>query len=227
MTVRWFRATLLGLAAVFTLLFTVIIPPALRRDGWDFWGGARDTFANSYAAGVSIDVLMTYAVLAVWVFYEARTAQVRRGWIALVLGLATGVTVGLAAYLLIRARQVEVRPERRQSLLSTAPSFPRAPCETLAHRPIHRPHPLRPQLRGVRAARRKARRAPPGASPPPRCPPAPVPASSRGSSSITPPSPSPAPGSRSSAARRCSCICARAGISRPRHEKHTPRLGPG
>lgn len=97
----------MALAVAFTALFAVIIPPALIHDGWDFWGGARDTFANPYAAGVSIDVLMTYAVLAVWVFHEARAGQVRRGWIALLLGLVTGVTVGLAAYLLIRSRQVE------------------------------------------------------------------------------------------------------------------------
>jgi hypothetical protein len=112
MTERMFRTTLIALAAIFVVLFAATIPPALIRDDLDFWGGARDTFVNPYAAGVSIDVLMTYAVLAVWVFYEARTKQVRRGWIALVLGLVTGVTVGLAAYLLIRARQIEVTPAR-------------------------------------------------------------------------------------------------------------------
>jgi hypothetical protein len=112
MTDRSFRAALLVLATVFVVLFAAIIPPALIRDGLDFWGGARDTFVNPYASGVSIDVLMTYVVLAVWVFHEARTRQVRRGWIALVLGLVTGVTVGLVAYLLIRARQVEVGSAR-------------------------------------------------------------------------------------------------------------------
>ena len=112
MTDRMFRNALVALAAVFIVLFAVIIPPALIRDDLDFWGGARDTFVNPYAAGVSVDVLMTYAVLAVWVFYEAGTKQVRRGWIALVLGLVTGMTVGLVAYLLIRARQIEVTHAR-------------------------------------------------------------------------------------------------------------------
>jgi len=107
MTDRSFRAALLILAAVFTGLFLLIIPPALIRDGLDFWGAARDTFVNPYAAGVSVDVLMTYVVLAVWVFHEARTKRVRRGWVALVLGLVTGVTVGLVAYLLIRDGQTE------------------------------------------------------------------------------------------------------------------------
>ncbi len=110
MTDRTFRAVLLVLAAVFTVIFASVIPPALVRDGFDLWGGARDTFVNPYAAGVSVDVLMSYAVLAFWVFFEARSKHVRRGWIALVLGLVTGVTVGLVVYLLIRARQVEVSP---------------------------------------------------------------------------------------------------------------------
>jgi hypothetical protein len=101
-----FRAGLLALAAAFTVIFVVIIPPALIRDGLDLWGGALDTFVNPYAAGVSVDVLMTYAVLVWWVVHEARTRQVRRGWIALVLGLVTGVTVTLAVYLLIRMPQV-------------------------------------------------------------------------------------------------------------------------
>lgn len=112
MTDRSFRTALLALAAIFTVIFAFIVPPALIGDGLDFWGGARDTFVNPYAAGVSVDVLMTYAVLVVWVTYEARTKQVRRGWIALVLGLVTGATVALAAYLLIRARQIELTTSR-------------------------------------------------------------------------------------------------------------------
>ena len=105
MTERIFKAGLIAFAAVFTILFVLIIPPALIDDGFDFWGGARHTFDNPYAAGVSVDVLLAYGVLGLWVVYEALTKQVRRGWIALVLGLVTGLTVGLAAYLWIRLRQ--------------------------------------------------------------------------------------------------------------------------
>mgnify|MGYP001554742831 CR=1 FL=1 len=112
MTDRSFRAVLLVLAAVFVVLFAAIIPPALIDDGFDFWGAARATFVNPYASGVSVDVLMAYVVLAVWVFHEARTRHVRRGWIALVLGLVTGLTVALVAYLLIRVRQVEAADAR-------------------------------------------------------------------------------------------------------------------
>jgi hypothetical protein len=111
MTERIFRAGLIALAVVFTVLFVAIIPPALIDDGFDFWGGALRTFDNPYAAGVSIDVLLAYGVLALWVVYEAVTKHIRRGWVALLLGLVTGLTVGLAIYLLIRMRQVrEVSP---------------------------------------------------------------------------------------------------------------------
>src|ERR1700712_3888492 len=107
MTDRSFRAALLALVVVFVVLFVAIVLPTLVRDGFDFGGGARATFANPYASAVSVDVLMTYAVLVVWVVHEARSKRVRRGWIALAIAVVTGVTVGLAAYLLIRARQVE------------------------------------------------------------------------------------------------------------------------
>jgi len=106
MTERSYRAGLIGLAAVFTALFFATVVPALAGDSWDFWGAAKDTFANPYAAGVSIDVLLAYVVLALWVIYEALAKQVTRGWIALVIGLVTGLTVALAVYLLIRMRQV-------------------------------------------------------------------------------------------------------------------------
>ncbi|GAA3517360.1 hypothetical protein GCM10022234_10910 [Aeromicrobium panaciterrae] len=104
MTERIFRAGLITFAVVSTVLFAAIIPPALIDDGFDFWGGALHTFDNPYAAGVSIDVLLAYGVLASWVVYEAVSNHVRRGWIALLLGLVTGLTVALAAYLLIRLR---------------------------------------------------------------------------------------------------------------------------
>lgn len=107
MTERTFRAGLIAFGGVFTVLFMAIIPPALIDDGFDFWGGALHTFDNAYAAGVSIDVLLAYGVLALWVVYEGMAKRVRRGWIALLLGLVTGLTVGLVAYLLIRMKQVE------------------------------------------------------------------------------------------------------------------------
>lgn len=106
MSPRQFRAGLVVLAVAYTFLFIAIIPPALIDRGFDFWGMALDTFDTPSAAAVSSDVLLSYAVLALWVAYEAVTRKVRRGWVALLLGLVTGMTVALAAYLLIRTRSV-------------------------------------------------------------------------------------------------------------------------
>ncbi len=104
MTQRSFKAGLIALAALFTVLFVVILAPAVG----DLTLGKAidDMFASPAASGVSTDVLLTYAVLALWVVYEAIAKNVRRGWIALVLGAVPGVTVGLAVYLMIRMRQV-------------------------------------------------------------------------------------------------------------------------
>ncbi|MEJ7636298.1 DUF2834 domain-containing protein [Aeromicrobium sp.] len=107
MTDRMFRAGLVALAAIFTVLFGAIVVPALVDNGWDVWGGALAGFDNPFAAGYSTDVLVTWAVLALWVTFEALAKGVRHGWIALVLGIVPGVAAGLAAYLLIRMRQVE------------------------------------------------------------------------------------------------------------------------
>ncbi len=107
MTEKSFKTGLITLAAIFTVLFLLIIGAALG----DLTPATvvDDMFANPAASGVSTDVLLTYAVLALWVVYEATAKKVRHGWIALLVGIVPGVTVGLAAYLLIRMRQVEAQ----------------------------------------------------------------------------------------------------------------------
>ena len=103
MTERIFKAGLVGLAALFVVLFVVILAPAVG----DLTLGKAidDMFGTPVSSGVSTDILLTYAVLFLWVVYEAMTKKIRHGWIALVLG-AVGVAVALPAYLLIRMRQV-------------------------------------------------------------------------------------------------------------------------
>ncbi len=100
MTSNIYRLALWALALGFTAVFAVVVGPPLVASG-DVPGAFAAGFVNPYASGYSFDVFFTWAVLAVWVLHERR----RHGWIALVLGVAPGVAVGLAAYLLIRARQ--------------------------------------------------------------------------------------------------------------------------
>lgn len=97
---RIYRLVLWALALGFTAVFAVVVGPPLIESG-DILGAFAAGFVNPFSSGYSLDVFFTWAVLAAWVIHERRP----HGWIALVLGVVPGVAVGLAAYLLIRARK--------------------------------------------------------------------------------------------------------------------------
>lgn len=99
-----FRAALWLLALGFTVVFFAVVGPQLAIDK-DVVYGLGQGFVNPYSSGYAWDIVFSYAVLAAWVIYEAVAKGVKHGWVALVLGFVPGVAVGLAAYLLIRARQ--------------------------------------------------------------------------------------------------------------------------
>ena len=71
----------------------------------DVIGAFAAGFVNPYAAGYSSDVFCCWAILLVWVIYEA--PKVKYGWICLLIGVVPGVAVGLAAYLIIRTTQLK------------------------------------------------------------------------------------------------------------------------
>lgn len=92
-----------AVGVAFTIFFAIVVlPPAVR----DPIGAFGDGFVNSSAAGYSTDVILCWVVLAIWVVHEARTKAVRGGVWCLVIGVVPGVVVGLAAYLIIRGRQL-------------------------------------------------------------------------------------------------------------------------
>lgn len=64
-------------------------------------------FVNPYSSGYSIDVIVTWCILCVWVMYESN--KVKHGWVCLLLGLVPGVAVGFALYLFLRDRQLTER----------------------------------------------------------------------------------------------------------------------
>lgn len=110
---RIFKLALWALAIVFTGVFLKVAGPQTAAD-WALWQanpmyGFGQGFVNPYASAYAFDIVFSYAVLAVWVIYEAVARKVKHGWIALVLGVVPGVAVGLAAYLLIRGRQVSAQ----------------------------------------------------------------------------------------------------------------------
>ena len=106
MTDRVFKAALWALALGFTAVFVAVVGPQLMSDNWDAWYALGQGFVNPYSSGYAWDIVFSYAVLAAWVIYEAVAKGVKHGWIVLVLGFVPGVAVALAAYLLIRHRQL-------------------------------------------------------------------------------------------------------------------------
>ncbi|MFK7896142.1 MAG: DUF2834 domain-containing protein [Myxococcota bacterium] len=104
---RFFRGTILAVAAAFSAYFAaVVIPPLIQNP--DVIGALKAGFVNPYSSGYSADIFGCWAILAAWVTYEAKAYSVRRGWICLILGFVPGVAVGFAAYLIVRSNQIEV-----------------------------------------------------------------------------------------------------------------------
>jgi len=101
MTTKTFRLLLVFWAALFALLFVVVVIPPLIGDP-DLLGAITAGFVNPYATGYSLDTIMCWVVLTTWVIYEAKTRPVKHGWIAPLLGLVPGVATGFAVYLLLR-----------------------------------------------------------------------------------------------------------------------------
>ncbi len=104
MSDKSFAAALILLGAGFAIAFCVIVVPPLIASG-DIMGAFAAGFVNPYSSGYSTDVFMCWAVLAVWVFYEAKTRNIKHGWVALLVGIVPGVATGFALYLLLRLRQ--------------------------------------------------------------------------------------------------------------------------
>lgn len=60
-------------------------------------------FANGAAAGFSIDVILSIVVFFVWVYHDARTHQVKRGWWVIPSTFTVGLSLALPLYLYLRS----------------------------------------------------------------------------------------------------------------------------
>ncbi len=105
MTTSLFRILLWFSAIAFTVIFAVLIVPPLLED-FDVIGAFAAGFVNPFSSGYSIDVIVCWFILAIWIIHDAQSLGVRHGWWCLLMGVVPGVAVGFAAYLLIRQRQV-------------------------------------------------------------------------------------------------------------------------
>ncbi len=103
MALQSFKVIVAVIAVAFTLFFLgVVVPPLIRQP--DIIGAFGAGFVNPYASGYAMDTIGCWCILATWVFYEARTTNIKHGWIAVLLGIVPGVATGLGFYLLLRLR---------------------------------------------------------------------------------------------------------------------------
>jgi hypothetical protein len=105
MSEKTFEVASFGVAICFTILFCLLVIPALISD-LDIIGAFAAGFVNPYASGYSADVILCWVALAIWVTYEAKVYSVKYGWICLGLGIIPGVAVGFPLYLVLRNRQI-------------------------------------------------------------------------------------------------------------------------
>ncbi len=104
-----YRGLLWLLALLFAAGFAAIVLPAYLADRPGLFAAFAGGFVNPYASGYALDAILCWWVLAVLVAHDAHAHGIRRGWIALLLGIVPGVATGFAVYLLMRSRQMEAR----------------------------------------------------------------------------------------------------------------------
>ena len=107
MSAAAFRVILFFLAAGFAAAFAIIVIPPLVESK-DIIGAFAAGFVNPFSSGYALDTIVCWLVLAAWVVYEAKAHGIKRGWVALVLGVIPGVATGFAVYLLLRMNQPSI-----------------------------------------------------------------------------------------------------------------------
>lgn len=105
MSQRTFEIASICIAVVFTIIFAIVVVPAVIEDG-DIVGAFASGFVNPYSSGYSADVILCWIALAIWIAHEAKTYSIKHGWVCLILGVVPGVAVGLPLYLVLRSRQL-------------------------------------------------------------------------------------------------------------------------
>lgn len=108
MTERNFLFVMGAIGVGFAIYFSVTVAPLLIGN-LDLPGAIAAGFVNPYSTGFALDTLSSWLVLTVWIVYEARTLNVRYGWVAVLAGLIPGTVTGLALYLILRTVQLRKR----------------------------------------------------------------------------------------------------------------------
>lgn len=106
MTDQIFKLCMFITALTFTAFFASTVMPPLIADP-DIFAALTAGFVNPFASGYATDVILCWVVLTIWVFHEAKSLQVKHGWVCVVLGAFPGVAVGLPIYLILRSTQIK------------------------------------------------------------------------------------------------------------------------
>jgi hypothetical protein len=80
MSKKVFEYASIAVAMCFTLIFCLLVVPALIAD-FDMVGAFAAGFVNPYVSGYSADVILYWVALVIWVTYEAKVYSVSRGWV--------------------------------------------------------------------------------------------------------------------------------------------------
>jgi hypothetical protein len=96
------------IALAFCAFFAIaVLPPALRSG--DIFGAFKAGFVNPFSTGYSVDVILCWVILSIWILYERKSLSIRGGWIAILLGFVPGVATGFGLYLVMRTLQLNSR----------------------------------------------------------------------------------------------------------------------
>jgi Terpene cyclase DEP1 len=89
------------------------LAPWLAANGLDVPLIFRQLFASRVGAFFGMDVIVSAAVLAVFVWSEGARLRMRLRWLAVAATLGVGVSLGLPLFLYMRERELERRSAAR------------------------------------------------------------------------------------------------------------------
>ena len=79
MNQRIYISLLALIAVLFSGFFVLTVVPALAVD-WDIVSAFAAGFVNPFASGYSVDVILCWCILAVWIIYERSNQGIKHGF---------------------------------------------------------------------------------------------------------------------------------------------------
>ena len=109
-----FKVLLTTIAIGFSLYALVFFFPPIFENP-DIIGVLKAGFVNTYASAYSIDLILCWIVLIIWILHERVVFRIKNGWACIPIGLTLGVVVGFALYLMIRLSHFSKQDSRKNT----------------------------------------------------------------------------------------------------------------